>query len=250
MRRPVLPEPIETSDVRTNTIVTHILQADETADLVRRVKENGTTIAGAVGAAALLAVRHEQLLQAGGRPKAPIGLQVNLCLRPNAVFRGHEDMRQTLGATSVPIYRAMVPERTPGTWPLAKAVRKEISKGIRTGEWVETIKEMGYLRLTHKWSIGGIKYLHEKFAQGRIAGVSLSSMGDLDAALCADANGPIQAIHCMAGIDVARLGPYALVVCLTLKGRLCFSVTTASPMTSKEQSQRMIDRIVQVLTEM
>jgi hypothetical protein len=114
---------------------------------------------------------------------------------------------------------------------------------------VESIKEMAYSRFTHKWTIGvTIKWVHKKYMQGRIAGVSLSSMGDLDALLRKAPDRPLQALSCFAGVDVGQLGPYLLVVCLTLNGKLAISVTTADPLVSDEQARRMMAGMVDDLT--
>lgn len=320
-----MPKPEVEGQERRTRIVTHLLTPEETEALLQRVKSNGTTVAGAVGAAALLAVRGEQQLEVkmghgaipssgggGGDVKhsgeqrmmmimghdattssgggghdvkhkdravaaaaaasapasdaantggggcgvskkrlPPLGLQVNLCLRPNAVMRGCDDLRESLGNTSVPIFRAITPERAGvGLWPLAKSVRAEISRGVRTGEWVESIKEMAYSRLTSKWTINvTIKHLHEKYANGRLGGVSLSSMGDLDANLRADLGDAVQAQSCWAGIDVGQLGPYLMVVCLTLNGRIGFSVSVAEPVVTPDRAERMMRRMVGALLE-
>jgi hypothetical protein len=240
--------------------------------VVRRAQEEGTTIAGAVGAAAMLAVRAEQQ-----RPeRRPIDLQINVCLRGNALYRGYEVLEESLVHTSLPLFRVFTPERHEDVWSLARAVRAEIGRGIRSGEWVESLKEMAYARLTHRLTLGvmvkGIPEVGEdeslvascivplicdlrfacvcdkqKYAQGRLCGVSLSSMGDLDQNLNSDHTALLRPLRCAAGVDVGQLGPYLMVVCLTINGCLGFSVSTADPVVSDEQARRMMATMVGAL---
>lgn len=208
--------PTSASSSKKTAIVTRLLSEEQTTILLANVKLNNTTVAAAVGVAAARAVSKNRRVE----------LQVNISLRGHAVSRGHEEYRECVGYSSAAMFRTVAPFTK--TWDEARTLRKAIGAGIRSGEWMESLKEAG----SHDPRF--IRWLHQK---KRMGGISLSSMGNLEI----EVDGPVKPVSCFAGIDLYPVGPYALVVCLTLNRRLALSISVAD---NQQKGHQMLDSIV------
>ena len=224
MLPPLLPVDTPARAAERRSHVEYFSVARETMRGVQeRCREEGTTVNGAICAAALLAVRSALT---GDRE---VSLQSQVGVRGALVPPVSEDTIGCFISGVTTVHKAV---ETVSFWELAREVRQSVAAAVERGDHL-TILE-GRFTALHAFAV---RHLGPRFLYGRTAALNVTNAGRLDVPLV---YGPRRLRELYAGASQHVLGSTIQIAAWTLGGTMFASCTHVEPLLSDAHAQQVV----------
>jgi hypothetical protein len=220
-------------DERKLGIVHVDFDARETADLVARARAEGTTVQGALNAAMLLAAAGSMALDA----PAWLACFSAVSLRDQVGIGGDE---MGLYISQVTTWHRA--SRTTGLWPLAREIKRDLSRTLANGEQLVTIPMIGMF--IPRGDDPGPK-LAKKLDLASPATVGLSNIGRID---LPERAGPIAVEWFHLAVGPSVVAPLAGCAS-TLHGKLSLNLVFVEPLIAEARARSLAQATRALLAE-
>ena len=230
-------------DKRVTRVIQKILSPDETKELVRRCREEKTSVHGALCAAFMQAMVEQMRLKNAVLSEGPYMMS---CVTPvNMRHHFSISVDKHIGDFISQAIHYQFIDDTGSLWDDAREVREALTKEINAGGDIQAIRGCsGYLaKFSHP--IDPIPFMRELFESS--APVAATNLGRLD---IPEQFGDIilEELHFTVSINADAKSGFAISV-TTFRGRLTINFLYAEPYISKERANRIIESTMKRLLD-